>query len=185
VLFVGLKVTLRPVFVTTVWKSLLTGDFISLAHGSARLLRLKRTCQILYRTRCPLNGWDRSLFSLDRRRAAKTPAEKAIAATSWNWSTPLKEHSNWDSARSSLFTRHPMTWTFELTAGEFENEDRPRRSCIFRLIHIWKLNCEGIVSKRLGSLYRCGRSAHWVKVKNAKAPAVTREAEEDWGALTL
>jgi len=22
---------------------------------------------------------------------------------------------------------------------------------------------------------------HWVKVKNPKAPAVTREAEEDWG----
>jgi bifunctional non-homologous end joining protein LigD len=41
--------------------------------------------------------------------------------------------------------------------------------------------CEGIVSKRLGSPYRSGRSAHWVKVKNPKAPAVTREAEEDWG----
>ena len=25
-----------------------------------------------------------------------------------------------------------------------------------------------------------GRSAYWVKVKNPKAPAVTREAEEDW-----
>jgi bifunctional non-homologous end joining protein LigD len=44
-----------------------------------------------------------------------------------------------------------------------------------------KLGCEGIVSKRLGSPYRSGRSTHWVKVKNPKAPAVTREAEEDWG----
>jgi bifunctional non-homologous end joining protein LigD len=44
-----------------------------------------------------------------------------------------------------------------------------------------KLGCEGIVSKRLGSSYRSGRSAHWVKVKNPKAPAVMREAEEDWG----
>jgi bifunctional non-homologous end joining protein LigD len=44
-----------------------------------------------------------------------------------------------------------------------------------------KLGCEGIVSKRLGSPYRSGRSAYWVKVKNPKAPAVTREAEEDWG----
>jgi bifunctional non-homologous end joining protein LigD len=43
-----------------------------------------------------------------------------------------------------------------------------------------RLGCEGIVSKRLGSPYRSGRSAHWVKVKNPKAPAVTREAEEDW-----
>jgi bifunctional non-homologous end joining protein LigD len=44
-----------------------------------------------------------------------------------------------------------------------------------------KLGCEGIVSKRLGPPYRSGPSAHWVKVKNPKAPAVRREAEEDWG----
>jgi len=44
-----------------------------------------------------------------------------------------------------------------------------------------KLGCEGIVSKRLGSPYRSGRSPHWVKVKNPIAPAVKREAEEDWG----
>jgi len=44
-----------------------------------------------------------------------------------------------------------------------------------------KLGCEGIVSKRLGSPCRSGRFAHWVKVKNPKAPAVKREAEEDWG----
>ena len=44
-----------------------------------------------------------------------------------------------------------------------------------------KLGCEGIVSKRIGSPYRFGRSPHWVKVKNPKAPAVRREAEEDWG----
>jgi bifunctional non-homologous end joining protein LigD len=43
-----------------------------------------------------------------------------------------------------------------------------------------KLGCEGIVSKRLGSLYRSGRSRHWIEVKNPAAPAVTREAEEDW-----
>ena len=43
-----------------------------------------------------------------------------------------------------------------------------------------QLGCEGIVSKRLGSPYRSGRSAHWVKVKNPNAPAVKREAEEDW-----
>jgi bifunctional non-homologous end joining protein LigD len=42
------------------------------------------------------------------------------------------------------------------------------------------LGCEGIVSKRLGSPYRSGRSAHWLKIKNPAAPAVKREAEEDW-----
>ena len=44
-----------------------------------------------------------------------------------------------------------------------------------------KLGCEGIVSKRLGSIYHRGRSPYWVKVKNPNAPAVRREAEEDWG----
>jgi bifunctional non-homologous end joining protein LigD len=49
--------------------------------------------------------------------------------------------------------------------------------------HACALGCEGTVSKRLGSPYRSGRSPHWVKVKNPKAPAVKREAEEDWGRL--
>jgi bifunctional non-homologous end joining protein LigD len=46
--------------------------------------------------------------------------------------------------------------------------------------HACKLGCEGIVSKRLGSPYRSGRSQHWLKIKNPTAPAVKREAEEDW-----
>ena len=44
-----------------------------------------------------------------------------------------------------------------------------------------RLGCEGIVSKKLGSSYRSGRSDSWVKIKNPAAPAVRREAEEDWG----
>ena len=51
---------------------------------------------------------------------------------------------------------------------------------IFR--HACKLGCEGIVSKRLGSRYRSGRSPDWLKMKNPEAPAVKREAEEDWGS---
>ena len=48
--------------------------------------------------------------------------------------------------------------------------------------HACTLGCEGIVSKRLGSSYRSGRVNHWLKIKNPAAPAVRREAEEDWGA---
>jgi len=47
--------------------------------------------------------------------------------------------------------------------------------------HACALGCEGIVSKRLGSAYRAGRVEHWLKIKNPAAPAVRREAEEDWG----
>jgi bifunctional non-homologous end joining protein LigD len=49
---------------------------------------------------------------------------------------------------------------------------------VFR--HACKLGLEGIVSKRLGSRYRSGHSRDWLKSKNPAAPAVKREAEEDW-----
>ena len=47
--------------------------------------------------------------------------------------------------------------------------------------HACKLGPEGIVSKRRESFCSSGRSPHWIKTKNADAPAVKREAEEDWG----
>jgi bifunctional non-homologous end joining protein LigD len=47
--------------------------------------------------------------------------------------------------------------------------------------HACALGCEGIVSKRLGSRYRSGRTRDWLKVKNPAAPPVRREAEEEWG----
>jgi len=37
------------------------------------------------------------------------------------------------------------------------------------------MGLEGIVSKRLGSTYRSGRSRHWIKSKNPAALAVSRE----------
>jgi len=46
--------------------------------------------------------------------------------------------------------------------------------------HACKMGLEGIVSKRLGSTYRSGRSPDWLKFKNPEAPAVKREAEEEW-----
>ena len=49
---------------------------------------------------------------------------------------------------------------------------------VFR--HARRRGLEGIVSKRLGSRYRSGRSPDWLKSKNPEAPAVRREAEEDW-----
>jgi bifunctional non-homologous end joining protein LigD len=47
--------------------------------------------------------------------------------------------------------------------------------------HACKMGLEGIVSKRKGSAYRSGRSPDWLKMKNPAAPAVKREAEEEWG----
>jgi bifunctional non-homologous end joining protein LigD len=47
--------------------------------------------------------------------------------------------------------------------------------------HVCKMGLEEIVSKRLGSPYRSGRSPDWRKFKNPETPAVKWEAEEDWG----
>jgi bifunctional non-homologous end joining protein LigD len=67
-----------------------------------------------------------------------------------------------------------------MTMGTMQVEDlAPRVKLVYR--HACTLGCEGIVSKRLGSRYRSGPSPDWLKFKNPAAPAVKREAEEDWG----
>jgi bifunctional non-homologous end joining protein LigD len=63
-----------------------------------------------------------------------------------------------------------------LRFNEHLEEDGP---IVFK--HACKLGLEGIVSKRRDSRYRSGRSPHWIKTKNPNAPAVKREAEENWG----
>ena len=60
-----------------------------------------------------------------------------------------------------------------------EHIAHPNGAAVFQ--HACKLGAEGIVSKRLGSRYRSGRSPDWLKFKNPAAPAVKREAKEDWG----
>jgi bifunctional non-homologous end joining protein LigD len=59
-----------------------------------------------------------------------------------------------------------------------EHLAHPDAEVVFR--HACKMGLEGIVSKRLGSRYRSGRTTDWLKMKNPAAPAVKREAEEDW-----
>jgi ATP-dependent DNA ligase len=59
-----------------------------------------------------------------------------------------------------------------------EHLEHPEGAVVFQ--HACKMGLEGIVSKRLGSRYRSRRSPDWLKFKNPDAPAVKREAEEDW-----
>jgi bifunctional non-homologous end joining protein LigD len=60
-----------------------------------------------------------------------------------------------------------------------EHLEHPEGAVVFQ--HACKMGLEGIVSKRLGSRYRSGRSPDWLKFKNPEAPAMRREVEEDWG----
>jgi ATP-dependent DNA ligase len=76
--------------------------------------------------------------------------------------------------RKSLHARPLGDLLRKISLNEHFEEDGAivfRESCKLR---------EGIVSKRIGTPYRSGRSINWVKVKNLKAPAVKREADEDW-----
>jgi hypothetical protein len=66
------------------------------------------------------------------------------------------------------------------TAQPTPERPAPTASQAGLICYACKLGLEGIVSKRLGSLYRSGRSRDWIKLTKPNAPAVKREAEEDW-----
>jgi bifunctional non-homologous end joining protein LigD len=63
-----------------------------------------------------------------------------------------------------------------------EHMEHPEGAVVLQ--HARKMALEGIVSKRLGSHFPAGRSPAWLKFKNPDAPAVRREAEEDWGQMS-
>jgi ATP-dependent DNA ligase len=60
------------------------------------------------------------------------------------------------------------------------NDHKEHDDAVLVFQHACKLGYEGIISKREDSPYRSGRSPDWIKLKNPKASAVKREAEEDW-----
>ena len=80
------------------------------------------------------------------------------------------------TTRRRLLARLIRKPRWELVLNALFEQDGP---LVFE--HACLLGCEGIVSKRKDSPYRSGRSRHRVKSKNPTAPAVKREAEEDWG----
>jgi len=98
------------------------------------------------------------------------------------WAFDLIE-LNGDDVRRDPLAMRKATLERILARGEpgirfnehLDEEDGP---LVFH--HACKLGLEGIVSKRRDSVYSSGRSQHWIKSKNPEAPAVRREAEEDW-----
>lgn len=89
-------------------------------------------------------------------------------------------HPRRSAADSSEHREAARTVAPKLRGGLFAVHDAGGEGEI-GFAHACKLGCEGIVTKRLGSSYRSGRSRYWLKIKNPKAPAVKREVEEDWG----
>ena len=93
----------------------------------------------------------------------------------------LLELDGKDFRRMPIEERKRNWWSFSHPSEgiAFNEHHTGEGATIFE--HACALGCDGIVSKRLGSTYRSGRADCWVKVKNPNAPAVRREAEEDWG----
>jgi bifunctional non-homologous end joining protein LigD len=121
---------------------------------------------------CDENGL--AVFDLIRRDGA---GERAVLSA-----FDLLELDGKDLRRKPIETRKALLakllkgQQMSIVLNEYYEEDG---AVVFQ--QACRLGCEGIVSKRLGSVYRRGRSPLWLKVKNPNAPAVTREAEEDWG----
>ena len=121
---------------------------------------------------CDENGL--AVFDLIRRHGA---GERAVLSA-----FDLLELDGKDLRRKPIETRKALLakllkgQQMSIVLNEYYEEDG---AVVFQ--QACRLGCEGIVSKRRGSIYRRGRSPLWLKVKNPNAPAVTREAEEDWG----
>jgi hypothetical protein len=103
---------------------------------------------------------------------------KAFSCTPLTW-------SKWTATISDLIRLRAARLPLEMILAKagpgirFNEHMEGDGETVFR--HACKLGLEGIVSKRKESRYRSGRSPDWLKMKNADAPAVKREAEEDWG----
>jgi ATP-dependent DNA ligase len=99
------------------------------------------------------------------------------------WAFDLIEHNGDDLRRDPLQARNAtLANVIALAASGLRFNERMEEAdglLVFR--HACKLGLEGIVSKHRDSRYRSGRSSDWIKSKNPNAPAVKREAEEEWG----
>jgi bifunctional non-homologous end joining protein LigD len=122
---------------------------------------------------------DDGISSFDRIRYRRHDADVFM------WAFDLIEFNGDDLRRDPLAVRKATLERILARAAlgirfneHLDEEDGP---LVFH--HACKLGLEGIVSKRRDSPYSSGRSRHWIKSKNPSAPAVKREAEEDWGQV--
>jgi bifunctional non-homologous end joining protein LigD len=115
-----------------------------------------------------------SIFATLRQRRNETPA--------FLYAFDLLELNGTDMRREPIEVRKATLASIlrKSRHGLRLNEHLEHHDGALVFAHACKLGVEGIVSKRLGSHYRSGRSPDWLKFKNPDAPAVRREAEEDW-----
>jgi hypothetical protein len=97
----------------------------------------------------------------------------------WQWQCSAPSDARWSERRSARLALASVLRKSRPACAWTSTWSIPKPQLYSRTLA--KMGLEGIVSKRLGSRYRSGRSPDWLKFKNPEAPAVKREAEEDWG----
>ena len=79
-----------------------------------------------------------------------------------------------DIRRRPLLERKALKWILRNSRGGIQYVEYTEGDGEEMFKAICKLGLEGIVSKKLTSVYRSGPSKAWLKIKNPKAPAATR-----------
>ena len=189
----------------------LVSSSLSSAPRRSRFLRPRVLVRLLQLSEAPLMGWVapranlhsarlswvaadiRPIRDSRRRLAASTNRERRKSLCTLQGQFPLPRLSgNYHRVRCSALMDSlastcaaPQLDQFISRAGWRIGSASLRRARRQRVAVVRyaprSRTLEGIASKRLGSRYRSGRTTDWLKMKNPAAPAVTREAEEDWG----
>ena len=83
-----------------------------------------------------------------------------------------------DIRQRPLFARKAtLKWVLRRSRGGIQYIDHTQGDGEEMFAAVCKLGLEGMVSKRLTSIYRSGPSKSWLKIKNPKSPAATRAAD--------
>jgi len=134
---------------------------------------------------------EQTLDETSDTRAKSTPG---LVIGTVQYMSPEQALGHAVDTRSDLFSFGIVL--YEMATGRLPFSGRSGAETIEQIVHhqpeaIARLNynvppeLERIIRKCLekhpGSRYQSGRSPHWIKSKIPNAPAVRREAEEDWG----
>ena len=80
-----------------------------------------------------------------------------------------------DIRRKPLIERKAaLKWVLRRSRGGIQYVDHTEGDADKMFSAVCKLGLEGIVSKKITSVYKSGPSKAWIKVKNPKSPAATR-----------
>ena len=138
--------------------------------GKANLVRTRIAIFLLDRAAIPPGRPER----LNKQPCANCDGHHTFAVS---YAFDLLELNGSDLRREPIEVRKALASILRKSRPGVRLNEHLEHDCGLTVFqHACKMGPEGIVSKRLGSRYRSGRSSDWLKFKKA----VKREADEDW-----